>query len=230
MILGMPARRLAVPAPAIEAAWAASPSVNAIRSESNRRFEADVSGSGTYANVVCDKVLQDLGYYSVEVNVEGGEVAAVGLCYYSTDFSASNPEHWAGIAVGGFVAGESNLGFWGNTGIIYRRSIAIRALPASNSVDLQIAVRRDGSSWRVWMRTDGGNWNNISPSPGSPDPVADTGPFLVLEDGTETRLQLIATIQRSGASSARFVRLHGNASETTGAVPSGFTAALFADP
>jgi hypothetical protein len=225
MILGMPARRLAAAAPAIEAAWATSPSVNASLSESNRRLEVAGSGSGSYANVVSDVCVADLGYYSAHLE-SNNESVGVGFTYYLTNFDASNAARW----IGDSGAGDTSVGGWIDSGTSYRNGVALNNFGATTSGDYQFAVRRSGSTWRIWIRLDGGFWSGVTPGIGSPDPETDTNPSYIFNDTSETRLQMAASIFRSGATSARFVRLHGNAAETTGTVPTGFTAAKFVLP
>ena len=225
MILGMPSRRVAA-AVELGCEWAGSPSVNAIRTESNLRFECDASGSGTYGNIVSTNCLDDLGYYSVRSETVSGDNVGVGVGLYRGAWDASNSNSW----VGDNSSSTDAIGAWVDAGFTYRNGIALNGFGALAATDWQFAVRKAADRWRIWIRRDNGLWSNLPVQPGSPDPTLDQNPTFEVLFTSENRLEFRASITRTGATSARFVRLHPTAATTTGTVPTGFTAAKFILP
>ena len=224
MIPGIMARRIA--SAAATATW--SPltkyqSAPTVLSGSNLILTANTGASGTYANAVSSRVVQDLGYYSGVVEATGGENAGLGVVSVPQPVSSAsfpqNSNGWAGSGQSGAI--------WANTGFMYTGTASGVSGSSGTSIAVEMAVRLtppvSGTAMaRCWIRQSGGAWYRGG------DPVADTTPsFIIAYNVPGATIAVGASIARSGATSARRAILHGDAASTTGTPPVGFTKALW---
>jgi hypothetical protein len=188
---------------------AATATVSATFDESEQRLLADAASTGTYANARSERALSGLCYFSGVVASPSGELAGFGVVQGSVDVSSA--AFWVGSFAGG-------VGAWASLGNVYRNNTAGGAVASGTEIAVEFAVRV--SERKVWIRASGGAWV------GGGDPAANTSPTWTLSGSDD--LYACGTIERAGATSARYVRLHGTSGATTGTPPSGFTAASWA--
>lgn len=180
-----------------------------VLSMSNIRASTTSGSSGNYASARSTKAVQGLGYFSAQLTPNGtGDVIGLGIA--DAAFPLATTTRWVGD-------GTNSVGIWGPATAGYFNGGSL-GISIGNGNLLEIAVR--AASRRVWIRANGGSWN------GGGDPSADTSPTAVITGSGP--LYLVTSIDRSGASSARFIDIAPDAASTTGAVPVGFTAANWA--
>lgn len=225
MILGMPAKRIV--AAAVTATW--SPltkyqSAPTVLSGSNLILTANTGATGTYANAVSSREIQDLGYYSGFLEAASGDSVGFGFVRIPIPPLSGNFPQNSNLYPGNETF---SAGLWANSGSVYRAGTSTLTGTGGLSFGVEMAVRvvlnfgtPGTDQWRVWIRRSGGSWF------GGGDPVADTSPTIspaIIRAGSAFCVG--ASVTRSGATSARRVTLHGDAASTTGTVPTGFTAA-----
>ena len=205
------------------------PSGLSVLSNGNTELSANTSATGTYANAVSSREIQNLGYYSGVVETNSGDTVGFGpgavlRSITSADFPQDNFEY---VGLASFSAG-----LWANSGSVYRQGQSTLTGTGGLSFGVEVAIRlvpNFGGSptqtqMRAWIRRSGGSWY------GGGDPVADTTPTHTATISVNTNyIALLGTVTRSGATSARKVTLHGDAASTTGTPPTGFTKALWGD-
>lgn len=180
-----------------------------VLSMSNIRASTTSGTSGNYASARSTKAVQGLGYFSAAVTPNGsGDVVGLGIA--DAAFALATTTRWVGD-------GTNSVGIWGPATTGYFNGASLGASLGNGSL-LEIAVR--AATRRVWIRANGGAWN------GGGNPAADTSPTAVITGSGA--LYLVTSIDRSGASSDRFINIAPDAASTTGAVPAGFTAANWA--
>lgn len=183
----------------------------AVLSLGNLRLTADTGATGTYASTRSTAPIMGLCYVSGTVRTTGGgATAAYGLADATIDLTDAS--RWAGET-------SASVGVYAQNGNIYSGGSLIGSVGALSSPDdIQIAVRV--ATRRIWIRQAGGAWV------GGGDPAEDTSPTLTL--GGSGDIYVAATVNKASATPDRYSQLHPDAGSTTGAVPSGFTAASFA--
>lgn len=150
-----------------------------------------------------------------------------GNCYFSAKPYAPNSGETVGIGVCDATVdtssylisvGDSNFSFgcWPQNGTAWGGNVAIGSAGSSATSDIQIAVRV--TSRRCWVRRAGGGWV------GGGDPALDTSPTYTLSGSG--LIYPMGSI--SGVAGGAKITLHKDASQTTGVVPAGFTAANWA--
>lgn len=196
-------------------------------SGSNLILTANTAASGTYANAVSTREVSHLGYYSGVIEAASGENGAFGVALVSKSNPALRfPGSSAGW-VGSGTESDGSAGLWANTGTLYRAGNTNITGASGSNITVQIAVRivdvgGGNSEARLWFRQSGGSWY------GGGDPAANTTPSYTRNFVPASfYIAIGASIVRSGATSARRATINGEASTTTGTVPSGFTAALW---
>lgn len=196
-------------------------------SGSNLILTANTGATGTYANAVSSREVQNLGYYSGLIEASGGENGVVGVAAVSRSSPTSAFPAGAAGWVGSGSTSDGSAGIWANTGALYRAGGSNITGASGNSLQIEMAVRIGApssgiSEYRFWLRQNGGSWY------GGGDPVANTTPsFTRSVNITNFWVCVAASIVRSGATSARRATLNGDAASTTGTPPTGFTAALW---
>ena len=187
----------------------ATKSATAVLSLGNVRLATTSGTGGTYGNARSTKAIQGLCYLSVKTNADAsGEIQGAGIA--DSTFPLGTASRWVGD-------GNTSVGLWGPASVGYFNGASLSGA-GGNPLYIQIAVRV--GTRRVWLRGDTGSWL------GGGDPVADTFPTATLS-GTGA-LYLVGSVDRASAPSARWIEIAGTAGETTGTVPSGFTAANWA--
>lgn len=142
--------------------------------------------------------------------MRGGGVLGYGLADVTID--VTDASYWLGQL-------SASVGVWSPNGNIFSGGSVIGSVGALSSPDdIQIAVRV--ATRRIWIRQAGGAWV------GGGDPATDTSPTLTL--GGSGDIYVAATVNKTSATPNRYSQIHPDAGSTTGAVPSGFTAASFA--
>lgn len=174
----------------------------------NLRLTANPSASGEYATARALKSIQGLCYFSMPLRRDAsGAVCGVGLADATLDHTSAG--NWAGM-------NTSSISVWSPNGIVYFNGSSIGGLGTLSTPDsIQFAVRV--ATRRVWIRRAGGTWL------GGGDPVADTTPSATLAGSG--LLYPSGSVTVDIATSHRWVEINPDPASTTGAVPSGFTAA-----
>ena len=166
--------------------------------------------SDNYANARSVRPLAGKCYFSARVRTPYGG-ATVGLGVADGAWSPASSANWIGNA-----ASNVAVAAWFMNGNVYTNGSIIGNLGSSSDAQIQIAV--DVSTRKVWVRRDGGAWL------GGGDPAAGTSPTLTLPGSGD--IYVAATLSANSSPNTNFyAKLARNASEVTGTVPSGFTAA-----
>jgi len=164
------------------------------------------TAAGSYANVRTLLPLRGLCYVSSTLpNVLGGDVLGFGIIDETESLIVS--DHYVG-------GGMGSVALWAPNGTVYYGGSVLGN--AGGTGDAQIAVRV--ATRRVWVRRNGGGWV------GGGNPAADTSPTAILPGSG--RLYAAASMDAAVPTATRMTLGH-IAAATSGAVPTGFTAAAW---